>query len=207
MNPIEPLAGTWKPWLLASGSQFRPGPPPAFNSPQFKAEEAELEQFTAHPSPSERAIALYWASNNFSAFYNQAYDHIRHDSLSTPCAARLLGLLSVVTMDAYIAAHDAKYTYWRIRPSQADSAIVPLIPVPGHPSYPADGGAVWTAEAEVLAYFFPQEADRMRYLGEEASLSRLYGGVHFRSDIEAGMTIGRDVAQLAVLWDQMNGSQ
>ena len=37
-SPLEPLAGTWRTWNLRDGSEFRPGPPPAFGSPGFNAE-------------------------------------------------------------------------------------------------------------------------------------------------------------------------
>jgi hypothetical protein len=39
-NPVTPLAGTWKPWVLTSGSQFRPAAPPAFNSTDANAQYA-----------------------------------------------------------------------------------------------------------------------------------------------------------------------
>jgi hypothetical protein len=57
-NPAEPLAGTWKPWVLASGSQLRPAPPPAHDSDQKLAELEEIRQFVqmrvANP------VAFYW---------------------------------------------------------------------------------------------------------------------------------------------------
>src|SRR5205823_28067 len=56
-DPLEPLAGTWKPWILASGSQFRPGPPPAVGSAPFQADLAEVQRFVAHPTPSQMEIA------------------------------------------------------------------------------------------------------------------------------------------------------
>ena len=42
-NPILPLAGTWKPWVLTSQNEFRPGPPIAYDSPEKAAEMAELK--------------------------------------------------------------------------------------------------------------------------------------------------------------------
>jgi hypothetical protein len=44
-NPVEPLAGAWKPWALASGSQFRPDPSPALDSEQFARERAEVKNY------------------------------------------------------------------------------------------------------------------------------------------------------------------
>jgi hypothetical protein len=50
--------------------------------------------------------------------------------------------------------------------------------------------------SEVLAFFFPRDAALLRQMGEQASESRVWAGVHFRSDIVAGNAIGRDVTQL-----------
>ena len=37
-KPVEPLMGTWQPWVLARGDQFRAPPPPAYDSAQKLAE-------------------------------------------------------------------------------------------------------------------------------------------------------------------------
>src|SRR5499426_2951585 len=56
-DPLEPLMGTWKPWLLTRGDQFRPEPPPAFDSAEFKEELVLLKRINSNPTPSQRAIA------------------------------------------------------------------------------------------------------------------------------------------------------
>jgi hypothetical protein len=42
-NPVEPLAGSWKPWLMTSGSQLRLGPPLAFGSPDYQGSMSRLD--------------------------------------------------------------------------------------------------------------------------------------------------------------------
>jgi hypothetical protein len=106
--------------------------------------------------------------------------------------------------DSHIASHDAKYTWWYIRPAQADPTIVPIVTDPAHPSYTSNGAAVWTTNGEVLAHFFPKDAARLRAMAAEASLSRLYAGIHYRFDIEAGAQIARRLAELIIQRDQMN---
>jgi membrane-associated phospholipid phosphatase len=209
-NPQEPLAGTWKTWILGSGSQLRPGPPPAFGSAQFQAELAEVKRISSNPTPSQRALALFWADGAGTVtppghWFQIATDLIARDHWSTPCAARVLGLLGAAVADAGVAGWDAKYTYWLIRPYQADPSIMPLVAPPPHPSYPSGHALYSGASSEVLAYFFPQDAPRLRYLGREAALSRIYGGIHYRSDIDAGGQLGRSVAALAIARDQTNG--
>jgi len=205
-NPVEPLAGTWKTWILSSNNQIRPGPPPAFGSPEFQADLDELKQITANPTLWERTLAQFWATNGANPLWETVNFLIARNRLSTPRAARVAALLATALMDATTAEWEAKYIYWRIRPSQADPTIVPLVALPNYPSYPSGlsgGGGVMT---EVLAYFFPQEAGRLRQMAEAAAVSRMYGGVHFRSDNEAGLQLGRRMAELAIQLDRMNGN-
>ncbi|MDF2519423.1 MAG: chloroperoxidase, partial [Clostridia bacterium] len=52
-----------------------------------------------------------------------------------------------------------------------------------------------TAEV-ILSYFFPPEADRLKKLAEECSISRLYGGVHFVEDLDEGLRLGRQIGRI-----------
>ena len=42
------------------------------------------------------------------------------------------------------------------------------------------------AAASVLSYLFPSGATSFASMRDEAGISRLYGGIHYRSDIDAG---------------------
>jgi membrane-associated phospholipid phosphatase len=103
-----------------------------------------------------------------------------------------------------VALSDAKYTYWTIRPWMVDPSIHPIIPDPQFPGYPSGGATDWTTAGEVLSYFFPQDAVRLRYMAAEGTISRLYAGVHFRFDLDAGVELGRKLGQLAAQRDAMN---
>jgi len=50
----------------------------------------------------------------------------------------------------------------------------------------------------VLAVSFPSERRRLEQIAEEASLSRLYAGIHYRFDMEAGLALGRAAAGKAL---------
>jgi hypothetical protein len=52
---------------------------------------------------------------------------------------------------------------------------------------------------------FPQEATRWQYLGEDAGLSRLYGGIHYPSNERAGNQMNKSLTALAIQRDQLNG--
>jgi membrane-associated phospholipid phosphatase len=68
-----------------------------------------------------------------------------------------------------------------------------VVPTPNHPTYPSNAAAVGMAPALVLGHLCPRQA--ARYLGwaQEFGESRLWAGLHFRSDIEAGWEVGRRV--------------
>jgi hypothetical protein len=50
------MAGTWKPWVLSSASEFRPGPPIPYDSPEKAAELAELKTFSRTPQTNNEAL-------------------------------------------------------------------------------------------------------------------------------------------------------
>src|SRR5262249_3128166 len=208
--PLEPLAGSWKTWILSAGSQLRPGPPPAFGSAAFLTELAEVKRVSANPTPSQRAIALFWADGAGSVtppghWFQIAGSLIPGDGLTPPAAARVLGSLGATVADAAIACWDAKYAYWSLRPNQADPTIASLVPTPPFPSYPSGHSTFSGAASELLAYFFPKEEAQLRYMAEEAALSRLYAGIHYRSANEPGKEVGRQRVALATQRDQLSG--
>jgi len=204
------LMGTWKPWLMTRGDQFRPEPPPAVGSAAFQEELALLKRINSHPTPSQRAIATNFALKNLDFVWEPGYALVRREQLSVPREVRLLAPFAALQVDAYIAAHDAKYTAplptsWRPRPNMVDPTIVPLIAQPNHPAYVSNAAIIASAAAVLIGSLFPQEAAYWQYLGEEAGLSRLYGGIHYPSDERAGNQMGKRLGALAVQRDQRNG--
>jgi hypothetical protein len=160
----------------------------------------------------EDSLAKFWASpngytNSAASYSNQiATDEITKFHLDDVRAAHVLAAMNMAAMDAFIASHDAKYTYWMIRPPQADPGIVPDIPLPNHPSYPSNHASVTGASMAVLAAFFPSDADYLNGLADQAAISRIYGGIHYRFDMDAGLTLGRTVASYALQHD-VNGHE
>jgi membrane-associated phospholipid phosphatase len=204
-DPLEPLMGTWKPWLMERGDHVRPGPPPAVDSAEFREELALLKRINSDPMPSQRAIATNFAAKGLDFVWEPAYALIRRERLSTPREVRLLAPVAVLYVDAYIASHDAKYTYWRLRPNMADPTIAPLVTVPNHPAYVSNAAILSSAVAELMSAMFPPEAARWQYLGEEAGRSRVYAGIHYPSDERTANQMGKRIAVLAIQRDQLNG--
>ena len=113
-------------------------------------------------------------------------------------AARILAYANAAAFDAQIACWDAKFFYYFIRPTPADPAITVAVPLPNHPSYPSGHPCITGAIMSVLMDAFPSERDRLEEVIEIAGLSRMYGGIHYRFDIDAGGAIGRQAAALAL---------
>lgn len=201
--PQEPLWGGIRPWLLASADQFRPAPPPAFGSPEFLEALAEVRHISDTRTPEQLAIARFWASGYGPGgpagfFGTVAAELATRRHLGERKTARLLAVVHMAIMDASIGCYDAKYAYWYIRPHQADPAITVPVNRPNFPAYPSAHSCLSAAAAGVLAGFFPSEADEVHAMVEEAGVSRIYAGLHFRFDITAGQELGFAVAELAL---------
>jgi len=158
-----------------------------------------------------RAKAFYWQGpEGLNPWvYRYADKWISEDGLddNPPRVARIYALIGAVRFDAFIAAQDGKFTYWYIRPHQLDPTIVPLFPVPNHPSYPSNHSTNSTAQAEMLAYLFPTRADFIRAVGKEAGDPRIWAGIHYQMDNLAGVQLGSSVAQLFIERAQSDGSE
>jgi hypothetical protein len=198
-NPVAPMAATWQPMVLARPDEFRPPAPPAFDSDATRAALAELKAFPRTPKTNHRAT--YWevfGGARAHALWNETARLKlleQGDRVDAAKSARLLAALNVAFFDAAIACWDAKYHYWFIRPSQLDPELKPVFPPPNHPSYPAAHGCLSTAAATVLAAAFPSDRDRLLAQGREAAEARIWAGIHYRFDIEAGQNLGRQVAE------------
>ena len=191
-----------RPFFLTSADQLRPPPPPAIGSPEFLAAYAEVRYISDTRTPEQIAIAQTWATAMppyTTGSENLVADQLIVDHHRTEReAARILAYLNAAAFDAQIACWDAKFTYWFIRPSQYDVAITLAVSLPNHPSYPSAHQCITGATMSVLIDAFPSERPRLEQYIETAGLSRIYAGLHYRFDIEAGESIGRQAAALAL---------
>ena len=215
-NPANVTAANWTPLLLTSPSEFRPAPPPACDSPEGIAQVTAVHNFP-RAVPGTPAIfatnvkAFYWQSpeglNSWPYRYVNAWIFEDRLDRNPPRAARAYALLAAVMFDAFIASQDGKFTYWYIRPPQLDTSIAPLFPVPNFPSYPSNHSTFSAARSQVMAYLFPTRADFIRGVGKEAGDSRIWAGIHYPMDNDAGVQLGNSVADVFISWAQSDGSQ
>ena len=80
----------------------------------------------------------------------------------------------------------------------ADVQIFSVVPRPSFPSYVSGHSGFSGAAAEVLGHFFPDERAEVDRLAAEASISRVYGSIHYPFDCDEGLKLGRGVARLAL---------
>jgi len=210
-QPTEPLAGTWRPWLIPSGSAVRPPPPPAYKSPAWQAEADTLVRVNEELTDEQTRIARFWADGAGTDtppghWTRIAIELTRRDHLGMAATARVLAHLGMAQADAFIACWDAKYTYWSGRPIGLIPGFASTIITPNFPSYISGHATVSGASSAVLAAFFPADAATLRAQAEEAALSRLYGGIHWPSDNNVGLQVGRQIGDIAAARAARDGS-
>ena len=205
--PDFPNWGNVTPWLLSSSELIMPTPPPAFGSEQFNASLREVKQIANSRTVEQQQIAQFWNDINPPSYWNQiAYDLIQSYKLNELRSARALALMNTATMDAGISCWKAKYEYWYLRPIQADPTIKTAVPTPNFPSYTSGHSSFSSAAGGVLSYIFPKEKTEIQAQVQQASLSRLYAGVHYMFDCDQGVIVGSEVAQRAIQRGQLDGS-
>jgi hypothetical protein len=208
--PAGAQLGAVTPYFLTAGNQFRPAPPPVFGSPAFVTELAEIKTLSDTRTAPQLAMAQQWNYGNGTytppGYWNeQASQMIQENGLNEREATHVFALMGATGFDALIGCWEAKYEYWLIRPWQAQTGLTLPIGAPNHPSYPSGHSCVSSAMASVLADFFPSEASELNTQVAEAGLSRMYGAIHYRSDITAGEQLGRSTAQHAINIDKQQG--
>lgn len=157
-----------KPWLMATPSQFRPGPPPALGSAAWARDFNEVKAFGGRASTRRSAeqtdIARFW-DYSLPSIYHGVLRSVAHAPGREPTRnARLFAAASQAMDDALIAVFEAKYTYNFWRPTTSvrnadidgndatgrDAGWLPLIDIPLHPEYPSGHSILASAMATVL---------------------------------------------------------
>lgn len=181
-------AGKSKTIALDSASQFRPGPPPNFAK--------EMDELKNHKNTARTmAKAFYYDSQPFweDVLTKKLFEYNLH--LNPPKAAQIYASSAIGYYDGFVSCFDAKYTYWGIRPEQYDPSFKPvLFESPPFPGYPSGHAAVSSISSEIYAYFFPADAEYFRKKAREVAESRFQGGIHFRTDNEVALDLGKKVA-------------
>ncbi len=151
---------------------------------------AELKNFKQ--TFRSQSNAFYYAGQTEDLLSKKIFEYNLH--LNPPRAARLYAAAAIGTYDGFVACWDAKYAYWGIRPDQYDTTYQALLPTPPFPGYPSGHAAISGVTGELYSYFFPAEKAFFQKKAKEGAESRFQGGIHFRTDNDAGLELGRKVA-------------
>ena len=211
--PMLPLFGQVKAWMMTPSDVVaeRLPAPPSTSSAEMQQELAEVKNAVDNLTRDQLAIVYKWADGVSTptppGHWNAiASDYVRDARFSEVRAARAFALLNMAMHDAAVGCWDVKYAYFNPRPSQMDPSIKTVIGLPNFPSY-SSGHSTFSAAADaVLSYLFPSGASAFDAMRDEAAISRLYGGIHYRSDIEGGKVHGARIGGYTVTFARTDGA-
>ena len=169
---LLPGWGGVTPFVLKSGSQFRPDPPPALDSEQYAEDYNEVKLVGALNSTvrtsEQTQIARFWLASPTAIWNPVLRQVVASRDLDLSAKARAYALFYLAASDASVACWDAKYAYNFWRPQAAirggdsdgndltvgDENWLPLHPTPRHPEYPSGHTSNSGAMATILAHLF-----------------------------------------------------
>ena len=189
----------------------------------FFAEGLEVYDAVTGATPEQVVIARFWSDDPGATSTPPGHSIsittqvLRREHASLAAATEAYAKVGIAVSDAFVACWHEKFVFNLLRPvtylrAVVDPAWTPLLVTPPFPEYPSGHSVQSGAAFEVLtdlygdAYAFvdhthdargfaPRSFGSFSEAGEEAAISRLYGGIHFRAAIENGLRQGRRIGQ------------
>jgi len=187
-------------------------------------EAVEVYQVAKQATQEQRQFALYWADDPLKTptpaghWAYIATDVLKQRKSDLAQAAQTYVQLNIAMADAFIAGWRTKYLTNVLRPVTyvqllIDSNWTPeLMPTPPFPDYPSGHSVQSSAASGVLSQIFgaetsftdnthndrgwgPRTFKSFKTAANEAALSRMYGGIHYRNAVVGGQVQGECVAQ------------
>lgn len=186
------------------------------------ADSVDLDGDGAFDRTAEQTkSAQFWAASNGFAWLQIGLGVAEDEGLSTIDYAHAFALLGIAQADAGFTLFNAKYSYefWRPitaiqeDPTSPDPSWESLIAAPMHPSYISAHSSFSSSGSAILLSIFGDEAfdltqggillhfDSLEAAALDAANSRLWGGIHYRFDNEAGLKLGGQVARYVLASD------
>jgi hypothetical protein len=171
-SPVFTHWGDVTPFVLRSGAQFRPAPPPALTSDVYARALNEVKGLGQDTSTTrtadETVIGKFWAPAIWNTWNSIAENAVLAHHADLERAAAMFAALDLSFADSTIAFYDAKYHFQLWRPITAvrladsdgnpdttgDPTWTPLAVTAPDPSYPGAHSTISAAGAAVLAAFF-----------------------------------------------------
>ena len=227
--PLLPGWGQNRTFVADGSECDLPPPPAYSEDPasDFYQQALEVYQAKVGLTDAQKAIARFWSDDPMLSptppghWISIALEILIKDDIDAPRAADVLARLGVTLADAFILCWREKFRYDRLRPVTYIRRVIdpkwePLLITPPFPEYPSGHSVQSGAAAEVLSAIFGDSfgftdathvddglAARpfasFRAAAEEAALSRMLGGIHFRAANSQGLAYGRCIGASANL--------
>jgi hypothetical protein len=211
--PMLPGFGKVKAWNMtpAQITAERPLPPPPTLSAEMAEEVEEVKSYANNITRENLAIVHKWADGAGTytppGHWNDiAEEYIAAANYSEVRAARAFAILNMAIHDAGVGCWETKYFYFNPRPSQLEESIRTGTGIPNFPAYTSGHSTFSASAATVLSYLFPSASQYFNESATEASLSRLYGAIHYRSDCEKGVAHGTKIGGYTVTFANNDGA-
>ena len=192
----------------------------------FYKEALEVYDIVRSATPEQVAIARFWSDDPMLSmtppghWVSIALQVAEQQELNLEDSVDLLARMGIAMADAFVGCWHDKFEYNLLRPITYIRRVIdpkwePVLNTPPFPEYPSGHSAVSGAMDTVMTAFFgdnfsfedrtgspdgrkPRIFKSFHEAAEEAGISRLYGGIHFRSAIADGLEQGRCIAQYTV---------
>jgi hypothetical protein len=192
-------------------------------SSEFYKMAIEVYDISKKLTEEQKNIAWFWDDSPEGKYFS-VFGHwasilaqlVDGKNLPLMTATEAFAKMSISQYNATITCWKGKYEYALLRPvtyiqKYVDEGWTPLIETPPHPEYPAAHAVFSSASATALVDVFgkyasftdhsyddlgykPRSFKSLEEAAREAGLSRLYGGIHYRPSIDAGLLLGGKVA-------------
>jgi PAP2 superfamily len=135
-------------------------------------------------------------------------------------AARTYALTSLALFEAFMSVFETKYRYNYVRPitvinQMMDAKWEPLLQTPPFPEYTSGHSTITGCAATVLSHLYGNafaftDTSNMRYVNmqrkfssflqasDECSISRFYGGIHYKISVDTGAAVGKRIGQYII---------
>ena len=188
-------------------------------SSEFYKEALEVYETKQSLTPEQATIARFWSDDPMLSptppghWISIALQILERDKADLERSVDVLARLGVAVADSFIGCWQAKFQYDLVRPVTYIRRVIDpkwetLLITPPFPEYPSGHSTQSGAAAVVLTDLFgenfafedatrhgdglkPRDFASFRAAADEAGISRLYGGIHFRAAIERGLEQGR----------------
>lgn len=214
-----------RPLLLHSGRNCAAGPPLRYSekpSSHFYREGVEVYDTVNNLSPEQREIALFWSDDpgqtptppgHWISILSQVSPLLE---LTLDRTAEAYAKVGIAVADSFVSCWHTKFRDVLLRPVTyiqrlIDEDWLPIIVTPPFPEYTSGHSVQSAASATVLTDllgevaftdhthdrrgFPPRSFSSFTEAAEEAAVSRLYGGIHYRAACERGLKQGHRVGK------------